>query len=368
MMGLTFILFAALADSIHYQYGQQLLADSSRELSFYMRIPTQTLQYILALDSVLYKYEVRLVVYDKSKKQAGGDFWVVEKLTGREARPGMFADTFRVRVPFTAARFRIRIRDFFGEEIFQAQEGLEPLGVVNSFIVYPSRLVESDSARLMFAIVNAENRRLDSLRVRLNIDPGRFVSRAIPPGLTPYSDSLRFYLGPIASGDYVLCLDVYAKGGVVETRKTGLMLRRSFFVEDRLYHEKVRQLRYIATEQEMGRLKKLPAAEREQGWNEFWKKQDENPNTDVNETRESYFARIDYAQEHFAHADRGWESDRGMIYVKYGPPDDIEYHSFELYSEDYEIWFYYRLNRKFTFVDAYGQGRFVLTSKDGKRI
>jgi GWxTD domain-containing protein len=262
----------------------------------------------------------------------------------------------------------MRIRDFFGEEIFQSYAGLEPLGVVNSFIVYPSRLVESDSVRLMFTIVSDENRRLDSLRVRLDTDAARFSSRAIPRAVARYSDSLRLYLGPIASGDYVVCLDVYAQGSVVETRKTGLMLRRSFFVEDRLYLEKVRQLRYIATEEEMGRLKKLPAAEREQGWNEFWKKQDENPNTDVNETKESYFARIDYAQEHFAHADRGWESDRGMIYVKYGPPDDIEYHSFELHSEDYEIWYYYRLNRMYTFVDTHGQGRFVLTTKEGKRI
>jgi GWxTD domain-containing protein len=89
------------------------------------------------------------------------------------------------------------------------------------------------------------------------------------------------------------------------------------------------------------------------------------PATDRNEREEEYFARISYAEEKFRHGDRGYRSDRGRVYVVYGPPDQVESRPFELDTPAYEVWSYYGSGRSFTFVDRYGTGQFVLVSAGG---
>ncbi len=46
-----------------------------------------------------------------------------------------------------------------------------------------------------------------------------------------------------------------------------------------------------------------------------------------NEFKEEHYRRIAYANEHFASGIPGWKTDRGRIYITYGPPDEIEDHS-----------------------------------------
>ena len=46
-----------------------------------------------------------------------------------------------------------------------------------------------------------------------------------------------------------------------------------------------------------------------------------------NEEKEEHYRRIAYANEHFASGIPGWRSDRGMIYIKYGPADETETHN-----------------------------------------
>jgi hypothetical protein len=43
--------------------------------------------------------------------------------------------------------------------------------------------------------------------------------------------------------------------------------------------------------------------------------------------KEEHYRRIAYANQHFASAIPGWKTDRGRIYIVYGPPDEIEDHS-----------------------------------------
>ncbi len=368
MLILSLITFCLISDSISYQYRQTLISDSVREISFFVKIPTHRLQATLVSDSNLYKYEVRIIVYDRKKRQIGGDFWINEKIVDSESPPPFFLDTFKIVAPTGPVKIRLLLKDSFSEKYFQIWEDLEPLFFIVSFLIHPAKLIEQDSVSLRLDLANIAGKELDSLVITLQNRPEINARRNIPKDKAVYSDTVEFDLTAIPSGDYQFELLVYKKNNVVENRKIPFTLRRSFFREDRLYFEKVRQLRYIATDKEMKELKNLPQSEREKGWKEFWKKKDENPSTDVNETMETYFERIAYAQENFGHGDRGWESDRGMIYVKFGPPDEIERHAFEPGSEDYEIWYYYKINRKFLFIDLFGQGIFVLTTRQGTRI
>ncbi len=66
--------------------------------------------------------------------------------------------------------------------------------------------------------------------------------------------------------------------------------------------------------------------ERESFIENFWLKRDPTPDTEENEYREEYYRRIAYANETFASGIPGWKTDRGMIYIKYGAPDEREEH------------------------------------------
>ena len=60
---------------------------------------------------------------------------------------------------------------------------------------------------------------------------------------------------------------------------------------------------------------------------QFWLRRDPTPGTVENEFKQEHYRRIAYANAHFGTADTpGWQTDRGRIYILYGPPDEIESH------------------------------------------
>ena len=84
---------------------------------------------------------------------------------------------------------------------------------------------------------------------------------------------------------------------------------------------------FIITDKEREIFKKLMTDdEREAFIEDFWRKRDPDPDTEENEYKEQYYERIAYANEHFASGIPGWKTDRGRIYIKYGPPDEKESH------------------------------------------
>jgi GWxTD domain-containing protein len=66
--------------------------------------------------------------------------------------------------------------------------------------------------------------------------------------------------------------------------------------------------------------------EREQFIEQFWLRRDPTPDTEENEFKEEHYRRIAYANDHYASGIPGWKTDRGRIYIIYGPPDEIESH------------------------------------------
>src|SRR5579885_1659742 len=99
---------------------------------------------------------------------------------------------------------------------------------------------------------------------------------------------------------------------------------------------------YIITDEEKQAFKRLKTdEEREQFVEEFWRRRDPTPDTEENEYKEEHYRRIAYANDHFSSGIPGWKTDRGMIYIKYGPPDEIESHpSGGTYERPFEEWRY----------------------------
>jgi GWxTD domain-containing protein len=86
-------------------------------------------------------------------------------------------------------------------------------------------------------------------------------------------------------------------------------------------------VRWIITDEEQKAFMMLSNdEERDQFIEAFWQRRDPTPDTEENEFKEEHYARIAYANEHFAAGIPGWKTDRGRIYIVFGKPDEIESH------------------------------------------
>jgi GWxTD domain-containing protein len=109
--------------------------------------------------------------------------------------------------------------------------------------------------------------------------------------------------------------------------------------------------------------------ERDRFITEFWLRRDPTPGTSENEYKEEHYRRLAYSNTNFGGSQRGWKTDRGRIYIVYGPPDKItrphDLPAAEL-SPAIEDWHYDAVSgkvqetRDFRFVDSCRCGQYLL--------
>ncbi len=177
----------------------------------------------------------------------------------------------------------------------------------------------------------------------------------------------------LSLGDYRLYIRAYPlhQKPAIETDYLGVT-NRAFLIRWRGLPKNLKdldvaidQLRYITKDDEWSRLKEAKTPEEKQArFLEFWKKRDPNPNTPRNEKLEEFYQRVEYANKHFSHYTEGWRTDMGMIYLIFGPPNNVDRHPFDIDAKPYEIWFYYDLNYSFMFLDQTGFGDYRLLTQD----
>lgn len=86
-------------------------------------------------------------------------------------------------------------------------------------------------------------------------------------------------------------------------------------------------VRWIITDNERKAFMQLSNnEERDQFIEAFWQRRNPNPDSEDNEFKDEHYRRIEYANEHFPAGKPGWMTDRGRIYIVYGPPDEIDSH------------------------------------------
>ena len=139
-------------------------------------------------------------------------------------------------------------------------------------------------------------------------------------------------------------------------------------------------VKWIISDEELTAFKHLSNdLERDQFIENFWLRRNPNPESPENEYREEHYARIAYANEHFAAGKSGWRTDRGHMYIAYGKPDSIDSHpsggNYERPMEEgggntstfpFEIWHYRYLegigdNIDIEFVDTCMCGDYHMT-------
>jgi GWxTD domain-containing protein len=145
-------------------------------------------------------------------------------------------------------------------------------------------------------------------------------------------------------------------------------------------------VRWIITDEELSAFKKLSNnAERDVFIEGFWQRRDPTPDTAENEYKEEHYRRIAYANEHFAAGMPGWRTDRGRIYIMYGPPTSTDSHPmggpYQRPAEEgggqtetfpFEVWRYRYLEGigqeiEIEFVDDCGCGAYEMTLDRSKK-
>lgn len=125
----------------------------------------------------------------------------------------------------------------------------------------------------------------------------------------------------------------------------------------------IEQMTYIASDDELDLIEEAETREDKiKRFLDFWRSKDPNPQDEQNEVFNEYYRRVAYSNEQFSHYNEGWQTDRGMVYILLGPPNNIDRHPFDYDSKPYEVWQYYDINRQFVFLDDTGFGDYRLVT------
>jgi len=143
---------------------------------------------------------------------------------------------------------------------------------------------------------------------------------------------------------------------------------------------------YIITKEERDAFLRLTTnEEREQYIEDFWRRRNPDPDSPENSYREEHYRRIAHANERFSSGIPGWKTDRGHIYILWGPPDEIDSHpaggTYDRPAQQgggttttypWELWRYRHLedigdNIEIEFVDTTGSGEYHITMDPGEK-
>lgn len=216
----------------------------------------------------------------------------------------------------------------------------------------------SDSIRLDYRIYDEEGYRLISITEYMTPEQGTIRK------LVPLKELTIF------PGRYLL---------IVEARVAGLKTgaRKSFRIqyweppksltEESEYPSEVLALKHVSKSKEFSQILTADDSERAELIRAFWSKRDPTPDTDRNELQEEFRARVKHTVKHFSNItlnQHGPDTDRGKIYIIYGPPTEISKNSLPANNRTYEIWYYKEIDKRFIFVDKSGFGIFKLIHQD----
>ena len=224
---------------------------------------------------------------------------------------------------------------------------------INSeFSAYFEVVPDHDAVKLTIitSIYNSDGKRIKRIEKEYN------TSKTIPQYISFREDLKK-------PGEYILSIEVRSGETSVKKRSRFNVNWSNLKLQSDNLDVAIEQLRIIAKKRDVDRIKNADSDEKKKLYDEFWSDRDPTANTVRNEYKELFFTRIDYANRSFTeiYSGRpGWETDRGHVYIKNGPPDQIERQPTEIGVPTAEIWFYAKLNQRYIFSDRRGTGEYRL--------
>jgi GWxTD domain-containing protein len=129
---------------------------------------------------------------------------------------------------------------------------------------------------------------------------------------------------------------------------------------------------YLMTAAEQGNYPSLTLEGKRRWLRLFWEKRDPTPGTPGNEAQDDFYKRIAEANRRFREGGSGqipgWRTDRGRIFIKYGPPDEVLNRPQAGNTRPYEVWKFTRGRAlKYVFLDQTLFGNYVLIWTSDRR-
>lgn len=166
----------------------------------------------------------------------------------------------------------------------------------------------------------------------------------------------------------------FTRAGAPVTDSVGAPMFVSFGEDIPLmsFEDMVGYLRFFGTPSRISALRNAPPEKRATVWAQFLRATDPIPETAINEELEAYFGRIQQANAQFR-MDRnpGWLSDRGMVFVALGEPDQVYERNVNQMlsptqtssSARLQIWDYRQYNAQLIFYEDAGRWRLTRGSE-----
>ncbi len=364
-------------------------------VELYYEVSYSQLQFLKEGRVFVARFEVQAVLYDGKRRQVAGDWWRrrVECDTYREtiSPERSYSETFRLTAPPGKYELFVRTEHLDSDKkssVLTRLDLSEPgiLPSLSDLIVgtctpdsssdlsprgrvkvhprgrfgerYPYMCVygevydspvDGDTVdyRMHGRILDEQGtvRMQDTIRVRRTRDLSPFV----------WSPSL----DELTMGRYTLEMQLGENKGAVKVTKTFEVDETRFDLDEDI-DDTVHLLSYIASRSELDVLKEARGEDRRRVWLEFWRKRDPYPETPENEFLIEFFERVRYANDNFSYFEPGWRTDRGRVYIRRGPPDQVETRPMNPSGPAYEVWYYFEEALTFVFVDRTGLGQYEL--------
>ena len=371
-------------------------SDSGKSrIDVYVQVPYDEVRFVRSDDGFVATYDVAVIILTPEQEQVWNRVQTIEvrvkdfaqtvsnrqsslKQMSFDVVPGKYDVRIEVRDPetrkSTTSRRKVSVPDF----------GATPLTISDVMLV--SRLTTNGEKRSIVPNISGnigENSEgffiFYELYARAELEPVRFIAtvvdakgdsvmgvdRAETPTSSLHQVFMKFPESKLAVGTYTINVRASAvatKDGTSAATSRTFSVRWSdipFSVTE--IDKAIEQMRYIARENDIEHIRQgTTLEERRMRFLAYWLKRDPDPQTQRNELMEEYYQRVEYTNRTFGHYLEGWRTDRGMVYIRFGAPENVERHPFETNSRPYEVWRYYNLNYEFVFVDDTGFGDYRL--------
>lgn len=166
-------------------------------------------------------------------------------------------------------------------------------------------------------------------------------------------------------GRYLFQVQVKANKQKDRSMRTFYVRHRGLIRPEEDLDLSIEQLRYVARPTEWHQMRMASEEEKWALFEDFWKQRDPTPDTPENELMDEYYTRVAYANQQFSRGRAGWRTDRGAVYIIYGPPDSVQRRTlWDRIGQErsYEIWQYKETARRFVFLYDPLLGDFQLVS------
>jgi GWxTD domain-containing protein len=368
-------------------------------LDVFVQIPYSSIQFIKKDDSFIGGYNVTLTFYDPNKKNILFERIWKEKITSNDfaetisknhynfsyrtfdLKPGKY--TIRCILEDTDSR-RAGTREYKVE----LKNLLDTLSV-SDILLITEIIKDSSGERIVPNISKTVSNKTTSLPFSFEIYSNKDqqvvleyqIENLRSKAITKYMDPITVKAGTnsiyhtienvnFKLGEFILRIILKDKDWkeVASSQKLFLSKISGFPNSVADLDKAVEQLLYIASPKEMSYINEAENYdEKLDRFIKFWDKKKPNQQVEENPVLYEYYRRVEYANKNFKGMSEGWRTDMGLIYITFGPPNNVERRPMEAYSIPYEIWEYYDLNRAFIFADPTGFGDYRLVNPDYSR-